>query len=277
MKTRISVVVGGAVCIALGVSIYFVTKRKQEIAKRTKGHVPYSSYEAVLKRPMDVVLSGIGLIILSPVLLITAILVRVKLGTPVIFKQQRPGKDEKIFEIMKFRTMTNEVDKNRKLLPDEKRLTSFGKKLRSSSLDELPELINVFKGDMSMVGPRPQLVKDMVFMSEEYRKRHTVLPGLTGLAQVSGRNGITWEEKLDKDLEYIKKITLFNDIKILLKTVIKVLSKDGINEEGQVTALDYGEWLLSKNVIDYDEYLIRETEVKRLLGEENESIRMEIL
>ena len=263
--------------IALGVSIYFATKRKQEIAKRTKGHVPYSSYEAVLKRPMDVVLSGIGLIILSPVLLITAILVRVKLGTPVIFKQKRPGKDEKIFEIMKFRTMTNEVDKNGEFLPDEKRLTSFGKRLRSSSLDELLELINVFKGDMSMVGPRPQLVKDMVFMSKEYRKRHAVLPGITGLAQVSGRNGITWEEKLDKDLVYLKKITLLNDIKIMMKTVIKVLSRDGINEEGQVTALDYGEWLLLNNVIDYDEYLIRETEVKRLLGEENESIRMEVL
>ena len=201
----------------------------------------------------------------------------VKLGTPVIFKQKRPGKDEKIFEIMKFRTMTNEVDKNGEFLPDEKRLTSFGKRLRSSSLDELLELINVFKGDMSMVGPRPQLVKDMVFMSKEYRKRHAVLPGITGLAQVSGRNGITWEEKLDKDLVYLKKITLLNDIKIMMKTVIKVLSRDGINEEGQVTALDYGEWLLLNNVIDYDEYLIRETEVKRLLGEENESIRMEVL
>lgn len=151
-------------------------------------------YRDYIKRFLDIVLSAGAIVVLSPVMAVTAVLVRVKLGSPVIFKQRRPGKDERVFEMYKFRSMTDARDENGELLPDEVRLTSFGKKLRASSLDELPELFNILKGDMSVVGPRPQLVRDMVFMTAEQRKRHSVRPGLTGLAQVSGRNAIDWEK-----------------------------------------------------------------------------------
>ena len=161
--------------------------------------------------------------VLTPVLLIVAVLVRTKLGSPVIFCQERPGKDEKIFKMYKFRSMTDPRDENGELLPDEVRLTKFGRALRSTSLDELPELWNIFKGDMSIVGPRPQLVRDMVFMTPEQRLRHTVMPGLTGLAQVSGRNAISWEDKLATDLRYIRRITFLGDVKIVLLTVKKGL------------------------------------------------------
>ncbi|AGI38247.1 sugar transferase [Thermoclostridium stercorarium subsp. stercorarium DSM 8532] len=160
---------------------------------------------------MDIVMSLIAIIILSPVLLLIAALVKIKLGSPVIFKQKRPGLNEKIFTLYKFRTMTDARDENGMLLPDNVRLTRFGRMLRSTSLDELPELFNILKGDMSFVGPRPQLVKDLVFMTPQQRKRHSVLPGLTGWAQINGRNGITWEEKLELDLEYIKNISFFKD------------------------------------------------------------------
>lgn len=156
-------------------------------------------------------MSLIAIIILSPVLLLIAALVKIKLGSPVIFKQKRPGLNEKIFTLYKFRTMTDARDENGMLLPDNVRLTRFGRMLRSTSLDELPELFNILKGDMSFVGPRPQLVKDLVFMTPQQRKRHSVLPGLTGWAQINGRNGITWEEKLELDLEYIKNISFFKD------------------------------------------------------------------
>ena len=173
-------------------------------------------YENYIKRILDIILSLVALICLSPILLIVAILVRVKLGSPVLFKQKRPGKDEKIFTLYKFRTMTDERDKSGNLLPDSQRLTKFGKFLRSTSLDELPELINIIKGDMSIVGPRPQLVRDMLFMTDEQRKRHSVRQGLTGLAQVNGRNNITWEDKLNYDLEYIQNITFIGDLKIII-------------------------------------------------------------
>ena len=163
-------------------------------------------YRKYFKRFFDVVLSACALIVLSPVLLVVAILVRVKLGSPVIFCQERPGKDEKIFKMYKFRSMTEERDEDGQLLPDEKRLTGFGRKLRATSLDELPELWNILKGDMSIVGPRPQLVRDMVFMTPEQRWRHTVRPGLTGWAQVNGRNILLWEDRLRYDLEYIDRI-----------------------------------------------------------------------
>ncbi len=190
-------------------------------------------YERYIKRPQDFMCAFLALIVLSPVLLITGVLVRVKLGSPVIFKQKRPGKDEKIFTLYKFRTMTDGKDKNGNLLSDEERLTSFGKKLRATSLDELPELFNILKGDMAVVGPRPQLVRDMVFMTEEQRKRHSVRPGLTGLAQVNGRNAIDWEKKLAYDQEYIKKITFLGDVKIIWKTVQKaLLRQEGITEDG---------------------------------------------
>lgn len=192
-------------------------------------------YEKYIKRILDFTLSLIALIVLSPILLITAILVRIKLGSPVIFKQQRPGKDEKIFTLYKFRTMTDKKDEEGNLLPDSERLTKFGKILRSTSLDELPELVNILKGDMSIVGPRPLLIEYLELYNEEQKHRHDIRPGLTGLAQVSGRNSISWEEKFKEDIEYIEKITLIEDIKIILKTVEKVFKREGISQEGQET------------------------------------------
>ena len=186
-------------------------------------------YKKFIKRLLDLILSIIAFIILSPVMLIIYILVRIKLGKPAIFKQERPGKDEKIFTLYKFRTMTDEKDENGELLPDEKRLTRFGKLLRSTSLDELPELINVIKGDMSIVGPRPLLVEYLPLYTEEQKRRHTVRPGLTGLAQINGRNAITWEQKFKEDIKYIDNITFINDTKIILKTVLKVFKRDGIS------------------------------------------------
>ena len=211
-------------------------------------------YRKYIKRILDFTLSLIALIVLSPILLITAILVKIKLGSPIIFKQQRPGKNEKIFTLYKFRTMTDKKDEKGKLLPDEQRLTRFGKILRSTSLDELPELLNILKGVMALVGPRPQLIKDMIFMTTEQRKRHTVRPGLTGLAQVNGRNNLTWEEKINYDLKYINKITFFEDCKIILKTIIKVFKREDIETEGMETAEDLCDYLLRTNKISEEEY-----------------------
>ena len=223
-------------------------------------------YRDYIKRFLDIVLSAGAIIVLSPVMAVTAVLVRVKLGSPVIFKQKRPGKDERIFEMYKFRSMTDARDENGELLPDEVRLTSFGKKLRASSLDELPELFNILKGDMSVVGPRPQLVRDMVFMTAEQRKRHCVRPGLTGLAQVSGRNAIEWDKKLAYDLEYLKRITFLGDVKIIWKTVQKaLLSQEGIIGEGMATAEDFGDYLLRLEKVSWEEYEWKQLEGKRLL------------
>lgn len=222
-------------------------------------------YEKYIKRLLDIVLSGLALIVLSPVIAIVALLVRVKLGSPVIFKQERPGLNEKIFKMYKFRSMTDQRDENGELLPDEDRLPPFGKKLRSTSLDELPELWNIFKGDMSIVGPRPQLVRDMVFMSAEHRQRHTVRPGLTGLAQISGRNNITWEEKLDFDLQYLKKISFQKDVKIIISTVVKVFRGTGVSTDGMETAEDYGDYLLRKNMITEEYYDRKQIEAKKML------------
>lgn len=192
-------------------------------------------YKKFMKRFLDLVLSIMAFIILMPLMLIIYILVRVKLGKPAIFKQERPGKDEKIFTLYKFRTMTDEKDENGNLLPDEQRLTKFGKILRSTSLDELPELVNIIKGDMSIVGPRPLLVEYLRCYTEEERKRHEVRPGLTGLAQISGRNSISWEEKFKEDLRYIQHISFINDLRIVLKTATKVLKREGIKQEGEAT------------------------------------------
>lgn len=187
-------------------------------------------YEKYIKRIFDIVLSGLALIILSPVIAIVALLVRVKLGSPVIFKQDRPGLNEKIFKMYKFRSMTDDRDENGELLPDEDRLLSFGKKLRSTSLDELPELVNIFKGDMSIVGPRPLSVVYLPYYTEEERIRHTVRPGLTGLAQINGRNAISWEEKFRYDIEYVKNISLGLDISVFFGTIGKVLKREGIGQ-----------------------------------------------
>ena len=222
-------------------------------------------YRYHLKRLMDIVLSAIAFLLLSPVMLLIAVLVRTKLGSPVIFCQERPGKDEKIFKMYKFRSMTDARDENGELLPDEVRLTKFGRALRSTSLDELPELWNIFKGDMSIVGPRPQLVRDMVFMTPEQRLRHTVMPGLTGLAQVSGRNAISWEDKLATDLRYIRRITFLGDVKIVLLTVKKVFCREDISADGMDTAEDLGDYLLRTAQVSEEAYQELQAESKELL------------
>ena len=196
-------------------------------------------YARYIKRILDILLSGCALIVLSPVLLIVAGLVRAKLGSPVIFCQERPGKDEKIFKMYKFRSMSDARDENGELLPDELRLTHFGKVLRSTSLDELPELWNIFKGDMSIVGPRPLLVKYLPRYNAEQRYRHDVRPGLTGLAQVNGRNAISWEEKFRLDVDYVRHITFAGDVKIVLDTARKVLHHEGISAENSATMEEF--------------------------------------
>lgn len=196
-------------------------------------------YRKYIKRALDFVLALLACVILSPIMLIVAILVRVKLGSPILFKQQRPGKNEKIFNMYKFRTMTDERDENGELCSDEIRLTDFGKKLRSTSLDELPELFNILLGDMSIVGPRPLLVKYLPLYNAEQRKRHNVRPGFTGLAQVNGRNSISWEEKFKWDVEYVENISFIGDLKIILKTFSVVLKKEGINSDSAVTMEEF--------------------------------------
>lgn len=190
-------------------------------------------YEKYIKRLLDIVLSGCALIVLSPLLLVTAILVRVKLGSPVIFCQERPGKDEKIFKLHKFRSMSDARDETGALLPDKERLTGFGKKLRALSIDELPELWDIFRGKMSIVGPRPLLVEYLPYYTENERHRHDVRPGLTGLAQINGRNTLTWEQKFTYDLEYVQHIGFCEDIKILFRTVSKVLNRSGVQVNTQ--------------------------------------------
>lgn len=185
-------------------------------------------YAKYIKRTLDLILSLMALIVLMPLMIIIGILVRINLGSPIIFKQKRPGKNEKIFTLYKFRTMTDKRDIDGNLLPDEYRLTKFGKFLRSTSLDELPELINIIKGDMAIVGPRPLLVEYLPYYTEEEKHRHDVRPGLTGLAQVNGRNAISWEEKLKYDTEYIKEISFYSDLKIIFKTIKKTIKREDI-------------------------------------------------
>lgn len=228
-------------------------------------------YAKFFKRVMDFVLSLIALIVLSPILLILIIVGSIAMRGNPFFTQMRPGRigkktgKEKIFKLVKFRTMSNKKDGNGNLLPDEQRLNKYGKFLRSTSLDELPELVNILKGDMSIVGPRPQLVRDMVFMTEEQRERHTVRPGLTGLAQVNGRNNMKWEKKFEYDLEYIEKITFIKDVKIIFMTVGKVFKRDGISEEGMATAMDLGDYLLQNGELTEDVFDAKQEEAKELL------------
>lgn len=224
----IEVVVG---LIVIGAVIAGVVDRVQ---RKHDSHKPYGIYEKYIKRPLDFFLSAVALIVLSPVLLITAVLVRIKLGSPVIFTQERPGMidsktgQERIFKLHKFRTMTDERDKSGEFRPDSERLTPFGLWLRRISVDEIPEFINILKGDMSLVGPRPLLVRYLPAYTKEERQRHNVRPGLTGLAQVSGRNYCPWDERLSCDVEYVKKITFARDLKIVVKTVVKVLRHEDI-------------------------------------------------
>lgn len=224
--------------------------------RRIKGQVTQKNgiYQIYMKRFFDIVLSVSMIILLLPVIIATGILVKINLGSPVIFTQERPGKDEKIFKMYKFRSMKNSTNREGKLLSDEQRLTRFGSVLRSTSLDELPELWNILKGDMSFVGPRPQLVRDMVFMTPEQRKRHQVRGGLTGLAQIMGRNSISWENKLYYDLKYLDNISFLNDLFIIIKTFKKVAAREDITMNHMATALDFGEYLLKEGKINEDQY-----------------------
>ena len=228
-------------------------------------------YAKFFKRFFDFSLSAIALIVLSPILLTLIIVGAIAMRGNPFFTQLRPGKidkktgNEKIFRLIKFRTMDNRKDKDGNLLPDEVRLNAYGKFLRSTSLDELPELVNILVGHMSIVGPRPQLVRDMVFMSEQQRMRHIVRPGLTGLAQCNGRNNITWERKFEYDLEYIEKITFFSDMKIISQTVEKVLKRSDTVREGTVSDMDFGDWLMASGEVDQETYNKKQAEAKKML------------
>ena len=225
-------------------------------------------YAKYFKRIIDFCISFIGLIVLSPVFFVLIILGAIFMRGNPFFTQPRPGKDEKIFKLIKFRTMDNRKDKDGNLLPDEVRLNKYGRFLRSTSLDELPELINIIMGDMAIVGPRPQLVRDMVFMTPEQRRRHEVRQGLTGWAQVNGRNGISWEDKFKYDLEYIDKLSFWFDVKILIMTVGSVFKKEGITMEDMATAMDFGDYLLSKNVVNQEVYVIKQKKALEILRED---------
>ena len=225
-------------------------------------------YACCLKRILDFFCALAAICCLSPLLVFLTVVGAYKMKGNPFFTQPRPGKDEKIFKLVKFRTMTNEKDANGKLLSDDVRLTAYGKFLRSTSLDELPELFNILKGDMAVIGPRPQLVRDMVFMTPEQRKRHTVRQGLSGLAQINGRNAVTWETKIAYDLEYIKKITFLGDVKIILTTLNKAfIKRSDITEENCDTATDLGDYLLASGRITREEYDRGQEEAKRLVQE----------
>lgn len=199
-------------------------------------------YQKYIKRLLDIIISLIALLVLSPVMLIVAILVRIKLGSPVIFKQERPGKNEKIFKLYKFRSMSDKKDENGKLLPDSERLTKFGKILRSTSLDEIPEFVNILKGEMSLIGPRPLAVCYLPYYNEKEKHRHDVRPGLTGLAQINGRNALNWDDRFAYDIEYVENITFINDMKILFKTVLKVIKRDDVIVCGTGKTIDFDEY-----------------------------------
>lgn len=228
--------------VITGIGAEKATKKKQQTAKIKGTHIPFGPYEAFFKRPLDILLAGSALILLSPIMGITALLVKVKLGSPVLFVQQRPGKNEKIFKIYKFRTMTDKKDENGKLLLDKERLTKFGQLLRSTSLDELPELINILKGDMSIVGPRPLLVEYLERYSDEQKRRHDVRPGLTGFAQAHGRNTVNWDDRLAMDVKYASKITLLDDVKIILDTLKTVFKREGISSDTSITMENFVEY-----------------------------------
>lgn len=234
-------------------------------------------YKEFFKRFYDIFCALLALIVFCWLYAIIAMLVKIKLGSPVLFKQIRPGKKdkegkEKLFKLYKFRTMTDERDENGNLLSDSVRLTKFGSFLRSTSLDEIPETINILKGDMSVIGPRPQLVRDMVFMTEEQRHRHDVKPGLSGLAQIRGRNAISWEGKLSADIEYVNNISFFGDIYIIIQTIIKVIKREGITEEGMVTATDFGDEQLKLGIVSKDEYDRKQMMAERIISAEKEKL-----
>ena len=256
---------------ALATIFAFISERIDEIKYKGAKYYrkPTGVYERFIKRPLDCFLSCGAAIVLSPVLLYLIIAGAINMKGNPFFTQDRPGRidprtgKERVFKLIKFRSMTNEKDADGNLLPDDQRLKSYGKRLRASSLDELGELLNIIKGDMAVVGPRPQLVRDMVFMTPKQRKRHTVRQGLTGLAQCNGRNGLSWDNKLQYDIDYIENgITFMGDAKIIIKTVLKVFQKEGITQDNMATAADYGDYLLDIGRVDKEEYDRKQQEAK---------------
>ena len=222
-------------------------------------------YAKYIKRVMDFFLSFCAIVMLSPIMIFLTVVGAIAMKGNPFFTQLRPGKNEKIFRLIKFRTMSCQTDKDGNLLPDDKRLTKYGKFLRSTSLDELPELINILNGNMAVIGPRPQLVRDMVFMTERQRMRHKVRPGLSGLAQISGRNAINWENKLEYDTEYIQNITFLGDWKIIFFTIKKVFERADISADGMETAEDLGDYLLEKGIVDKEMYAEKQADALKLL------------
>lgn len=264
--------------VTVALAAHITKKKAENTTYRAKEVTKISSrkmgiYEKYIKRGIDIICASGALIVFSPVYLVVAFMVKRKLGSPVLFTQDRPGLTEDgketVFKMYKFRTMTDARDENGELLPDDVRLTAFGKWLRKTSLDELPEAINILNGTMSVIGPRPQLVRDMVFMTEEQRMRHTAKPGLSGLAQVNGRNAISWEDKIGWDLKYIRKVGLCEDLKIIFATVKKALiHQEGISQADMATAEDYGDYLLRSGKISQQEYDQGQARAKKIMKKE---------
>lgn len=279
-KKKIGLIAAGAIT-ATAVTAHILRKKSEKTTYKAESidAIPVRKmgfYEKYIKRCGDVVCATGAIVVFSPLYLGVAALVKLKLGSPVLFTQDRPGLigpdgKETVFKMYKFRTMTEERDENGVLLPDEVRLTKFGKWLRGTSLDELPETFNILNGTMSVIGPRPQLVRDMTFMTAEQRQRHTAKPGLSGLAQVNGRNAISWEDKINWDLKYIEKVSLIGDIRIIFKTVMKAFVKqEGITEGDMATAEDFGDWLLRSRNVSQEEYEEKQERAKKILGDECE-------
>ncbi len=272
-KTSSFIAVGTVVVAIIG----YISKKKNKKETYTFSDIPsikqreLGLYEKYIKRGLDVVCATVAIVAFWPLYLGIAIAVKLKMGSPVIFIQERPGLigtdgKETLFRIYKFRSMSDQRDNSGKLLSDEERLGKFGKWLRSTSLDELPEVFNILNGTMSVVGPRPQLVRDMLFMTEEQRMRHTAKPGLSGLAQINGRNGISWEKKIEWDLKYVKKVSLLEDIRIVFQTIWKAFVKqEGITENDMATAEDYGDYLLRTGKINQKDYIEKQEKAKHIL------------
>ena len=274
-KKKMIAILAGGTALAAGITAHVLRKKAEKTTYKAEIMEPIQQrkmgfYEKYVKRGFDVACASAAIICFSPLYIGVALLVKFKLGSPVIFTQDRPGlidKDgkETVFKMYKFRTMTDERDENGELLPDDVRLTKYGAWLRKTSLDELPEAFNILNGTMSVIGPRPQLVRDMVFMTKQQRMRHTAKPGLSGLAQVNGRNAITWEDKLSWDQKYIEKVGFVEDIRIILGTVKKAFIKqEGISQDDMATAEDFGEYLLRVGKISSEEYQKKQKIAKKL-------------
>lgn len=274
-KKMIAILAGGTALVA-GITAHVLRKKTEKTTYKAEIIEPIQQrkmgfYEKYVKRGLDVACASVAIICFSPLYIGVALLVKFKLGSPVIFTQDRPGlidKDgkETVFKMYKFRTMTDERDENGELLPDDVRLTKFGAWLRKTSLDELPEAFNILNGTMSVIGPRPQLVRDMVFMTKEQRMRHTAKPGLSGLAQVNGRNAITWEDKLNWDQKYIEKVGFVGDIGIILETVKKAfIKREGVSQDDMATAEDFGDYLLRAGKVSLEGYQKKQKVAKKIL------------